>query len=85
MGHFAGPATISDGVHESTLDVEIHTRPGKHAIAAAWHVTIRGPLPRELRSPFGKTLAVLLGDGSRGVGTLVDPHLIRGAGEPPCE
>jgi hypothetical protein len=83
MGHFSGPATISDGVNESTLDVEIHTRPGENATVAAWHVNIRGPLPRELRSPSGKTLSVLLADGRQGVGTLVDPHLIRGAGEPP--
>jgi hypothetical protein len=84
VGHHAGPATISDGVHESVLDVEIHTRPAENASVAAWHVTIRGRLPQELRVPYGKALSVVLADGSRGVGTLVDPHLIRGAGEPPC-
>lgn len=83
MTHYAGPATISDGVHDSTLDVEIHIRPGKNAVVAAWHVTIRGRLPQELRSPFGKALSVILANGSRGVGTLIDPLLIRGAGEPP--
>lgn len=84
MGHYSGPATISDGVHESTLDVEIHTRPGENATVAAWHVNIRGRLPRELRFSLGKALSVVLADGSQGVGTLVDPRLIRGVGEPPC-
>lgn len=84
VGHHIGLATISDGVCESILEVEIHTRPGQAGTVAAWHVTIRGKLPHQLRSPHGKALSVVLADGSRGVGTLVDPHVIRGAGEPPC-
>ena len=84
MGHHVGLATISDGVNESVLEVEIHTSPGQNASVAAWHVTIRGSLPQQLRVPYGKALSVVLADGSRGVGTLVDAHLIRGAGEPPC-
>lgn len=83
-GGYAGPATISDGVVTSIHDVEIHTTPGENAKFAAWHVNIAGTMPHELRTPHEKALSVLLPDGRRGVGTLVDPHLIRGAGEPPC-
>ena len=83
MGHYCGPATLSDGVDECRHNVEVHTRPGEDGIVAAWHVVIEGRLPRELRFPYGKALSVLLSDGTRGVGTLVDPQLIRGAGEPP--
>jgi len=84
MGHYAGLATISDGVVTSVHDVEVHTTPSGNAKVAAWHVRIAGTLPRELRLPHEKAFSVLLPDGRRGVGTLVDPHLIRGAGEPPC-
>ena len=83
MGHYCGPATISDGVSESLHDVEIHTMPAQRATAAAWHVVIAGRLPHELRIPNGKTLSVLLENGAKGVGTLVDPQVIRGAGDPP--
>lgn len=83
MGHFAGRATISDGVNESVFDIEIHTRHSENATAAAWHVNIRGRLSHELRVPAGKTLSVRLADGRQGVGTLVDPNLIRGVGNPP--
>lgn len=78
-----GPATISDGVHECVLDVEIHTMAGRDASIPAWHVRIRGHMPHELRFPHGKALSVVVDGGERGVGTLVDPHLIRGAGAPP--
>ena len=81
--HDRGPATISDGMAESSHDVEIHTTVGRNAITAAWHVVIEGKLPKELRSPHGKTLSVRTASGGQGVGTLVDPSLIRGAGEPP--
>ncbi len=84
MGRHVGLATISDGVYERVLEVEIHTRPAEHAKAAAWHVTFRGKLPHQLRFPYGKALSVVLADGGRGVGTLVDPHVIRGAGQSPC-
>ncbi len=83
MGHFVGPATISDGVQESLVEVEIHSSPDKNATDEAWHVNIKGLLPKDLRLPCGKTLSVRLADGRQGVGTLVDPGLIRGAGEPP--
>ena len=85
MGHYAGPVTISDGVNESSHDVEVHATRRRNAGVAAWHVVITGRLPADLRAPSGKTVSVLLPDGRRGVGTLVDPHLIRGAGEPPCD
>lgn len=86
MGHYVGLATISDGTHESDHDVELHTRPAANASTAAWHVTIRGTLPHQLRVPHGKAVSVVLEGGGRGVGTLVDPHLIRGVGEaPPCD
>ncbi|MGH1490773.1 MAG: hypothetical protein ACRBK7_15510 [Acidimicrobiales bacterium] len=68
---------------EATQDIEIHIRPGSNAIAAAWHVIIKDKLPNELRSPHGKTVSVRLESGGQGVGILVDPRLIRGAGEPP--
>jgi hypothetical protein len=84
MGHYSGPATISDGLMTSSHDVEIHNTPRENAKLAAWHVNIKGTMPHELRTPHEKALSVLLPDGRRGVGTLVDPHLIRGAGEPPC-
>lgn len=83
-GGYAGPATISDGVASSVRDVELHITPGENAKVGAWHVRVAGLLPHELRTPHDKALSVLLPDGRRGVGTLVDPHLIRGAGEPPC-
>ncbi len=79
-----GPATISDGEHECVLEVEIHTMEGRDAATPAWHVTIRGQLPHEMRFPDGKALSVVIEGGQRGVGTLVDPRLIRGVGEPPC-
>lgn len=81
--HYCGPAMISDGVAEGSHDIEIHTRPGQNAIAGAWHVIIKDKLSRELRSPHGKTVSVRIASGGQGVGTLVDPRLIRGAGEPP--
>ena len=84
VAHYSGPATISDGVIESLHDVEIHTRTREHRRAAAWHAIISGRLPAELRSPHGKTLSVRLPNGRQGVGVLVDPHLVRGAGEPPA-
>jgi hypothetical protein len=83
MEHYSGEVTISDGTHESTFDVEIHTRQAENSAVAAWHVIVQGHLPPDLRIPPGKALAVVLPDGSRGVGTLVDPHIIRGVGEPP--
>ena len=83
VGHHVGPATISDGVHDLVVDVELHTQLGPGGTVAGWHVTIRGTLSHELRSPHGKALSVVLANGSRGVGTLVDPHVIRGAGDPP--
>lgn len=83
--HYSGPATISDGVAESRHTVQIHVRTGRNAVTPAWHVVIEDKLPRELRSPHGKALYVRIGDGVQGVGTLVDPRLIRGAGEPPAE
>lgn len=82
--HYSGPAMISDGVVESSHDIEIHTRSRENARAATWHAIITGRLPAELRSPHGKTLAVRLPNGEQGVGVLVDPHLVRGAGEPPA-
>ena len=84
MGHYAGPATISDGVNESVHDVEVHSTRRENARAPAWHVNIAGKVPHELRTPHDKPLLVLLPGGRSGVGTLVDPHLIRGAGESPC-
>ncbi len=84
MGHYHGPVTLSDGVNQSLHNVEIHSTPGDNANVAAWHVNIEGRLSVELRSPYGKALSVLLPSGTLGVGTLVDPHLIRGAGESPC-
>jgi hypothetical protein len=83
MGHYSGRATISDGVNEGVFVVEIHTRPGENAIGVAWHVNIQGQMPHELRFPAAKALSVRLADGRHGVGTLVDPHLIRGAGKSP--
>ena len=83
MEDYCGPATISDGTTESLHDVEIHTRASEHARAAAWHAIITGRLPAELRSPYGKALFVRLPSGGQGVGVLVDPHLLRGAGDPP--
>ena len=80
---YAGPATISDGVASSVHDIELHITRGENAKVGAWHVRIAGSLPHELRTPHPKALSVLPPDGRRGVGTLVDPHLIRGAGEPP--
>lgn len=74
-GDYAGPATISDGVVTSIHDVEIHTTPRENVKFAAWHVNIAGTMPHELRTPQEKALSVLLPDGRRGVGTLVDPHL----------
>lgn len=82
-GHYSGPATISDGKNESLHDVEIHIRTQEHARTAAWHVVIAGQLPAELRTPHGKAISVLLPSGGRGVGFLVDPHLVRGTGKPP--
>lgn len=84
MGHFLESATISDGVNEKVFEVEIFTRPGENALVTAWHVQIQGQVPHELRFPSGKTVSVRLADGREGVGTLVDPHLIRGVGQPPC-
>lgn len=81
--YYSGPATISDGVAVSCHNVEIHARTGQNAITAAWHVVLKERLPRELGSPHGKTLSVRIANGGQGVGTLVDPRLIRGAGEPP--
>ena len=81
--HFSGRATISDGVTEGVFDIEIHTRHGENATVAAWHVNIQGRLPQEMRVPYGKALSVQLADGRQGVGTLVDPNLIRGVGNPP--
>ena len=83
MEPYCGPATISDGVTESLHEVEIHTRASENARTAGWHVIITGRLPAELRTPHGRALAVILPSGGRGVGVLVDPHLVRGAGEPP--
>lgn len=80
---YCGPATISDGVIESSHNVEMHIRIGANAISPAWHVVIDDQLPRELRSPHGKTLSVRIAGGVPGVGTLVDPRLIRGVGQPP--
>ncbi len=82
-GHYSGPATISDGAAESSHNIEIYIRTGQNAVSAAWHVIIKNGLPRELRSPCGKTLSVRIASGRRGVGTVVDPRLIRGVGKPP--
>ncbi len=83
MANYSGPATISDGANEGVFEVEIHTRPGENRTDFAWHVNIQGRLPHDLRFPSGKALSVQLADGRQGVGTLVDPRLIRGAGASP--
>ena len=81
--HYIGSATISDGTTESSHFVEIHVRTGENAVTPAWHVVVKDSLPKELRSSYGKTLSVRIATGVPGVGTLVDPRLIRGTGEPP--
>ncbi len=83
--YYTGPATISDGTVDICHDVEIFIRSGQNAAVAAWHVVLKEKLPRELRSPHGKTVSVSIGDGVQGVGTMIDPRHIRGVGQPPCK
>ncbi len=82
--HYCGPAVITDGITEETHEIEIHMTRAENAALPAWHAIIKGRLVHDLRFPSGKPVAVHLPAGGRGAGTLVDPQLIRGEGDPPC-
>lgn len=83
--YYCGPATLSDGTVDANHEVEIFVRTGGHATVMAWHVVLKEKLPPELRSPHGKTVSVRIGNGAEGLGTMVDPRHIRGAGQPPSK
>ena len=84
MLSYEGSATITDGAASSVHEIEVHTTPADNAKSPAWHVRVSGKMPRDLMTPYNKALSIVLPDGRTGVGTLVDPSIIRGAGDPPC-
>ena len=81
---YLGTAIISDGGAECEAAIEIHASFDKNDIVTAWHAIVKDRLAHGLRFPAGKPVTVVLPDGSKGTGILVDPQLIKGTGRPPC-